>query len=642
MSIWGLSLPRFVLLLTIMLCPSTGLKHAFAQDANAAGRWPDNVTALDQGWSGEQRSWWYTVSQGSRLLPLDWMRALETAGSTDAFLSDANISRLGYLPNPKSRDNPYGLPVGFAVDQDKSRSADLMCDVFPATCDAMTMRKPWIGLNCSACHTNEIVYQNKRIRIDGAATLADFQGLEEDLLAALKKTVEDREKFDRFARKVLANDMTVESREELDAQLLEQIAWQQALADKNAAAVRYGRGRLDAQGHILNKVALLTKQVHPDTVHADAPASYPFIWNTSQQGKIQWNGIANNILKINILGNETDIGALVRNTSEVIGVFAHVETDRSKAWRGYDSSVRVKAMIGLERQLAKLKSPRWPENMLPAIDWEQAARGREHFERFKCESCHKPLAWDDLQSPARETMDPIARQQTDIFLACNTFLHKSKSGNQKGQKIFAFTGDKIRDIEFTRNLLINTTVGTVVGNFDELASGIFEDVSPTEAARGNSFEASGQVEYLPGVTDSFKKDQARQCLTNDHDILAYKARPLNGIWATAPYLHNGSVPTLYDLLLPAKVRNVSTSDTTAEVTGPTRPEVFSVGSRTFDPVHVGFISTVVEGEDNFVFRVRKEGSQEPIPGNYNSGHEYGTGQLSDEQRMELVEYLKTL
>ncbi|MFY0540739.1 hypothetical protein [Nannocystis pusilla] len=37
-------------------------------------------------------------------------------------------------------------------------------------------------------------------------------------------------------------------------------------------------------------------------------------------------------------------------------------------------------------------------------------------------------------------------------------------------------------------------------------------------------------------------------------LQAYKARPLNGIWASSPYLHNGSVPTLHDLLLPAAQR----------------------------------------------------------------------------------------
>ncbi len=209
---------------------------------------PDGVQALDQGWNDEQRSWWYTASQGSRLLPLDWMQALETSGSTEAFLSPANVARLGYLPNPVSVANPLGLPVGFAVDQDKTRSADLMCDTFPAACDALTMRKPWVGLNCSACHTNEIVYQDKRIRVDGASTLADFQAFEEELLASLKATLDDRAKFDRFARKVLKNEISVESRASLESQLREQIAWQQLLADKNSGKVRYGHGRLDAQG----------------------------------------------------------------------------------------------------------------------------------------------------------------------------------------------------------------------------------------------------------------------------------------------------------------------------------------------------------------------------------------------------------
>src|SRR5690625_3270750 len=65
-----------------------------------------------------------------------------------------------------------------------------------------------------------------------------------------------------------------------------------------------------------------------------------------------------------------------------------------------------------------------------------------------------------------------------------------------------------------------------------------------------------------------------------NSLLSYKARPLNGIWATAPYLHNGSVPTLYDLLLPAK-RPDDPED------GEYRPDEFMVGSREFDPIKVG-------------------------------------------------------
>ena len=54
----------------------------------------------------------------------------------------------------------------------------------------------------------------------------------------------------------------------------------------------------------------------------------------------------------------------------------------------------------------------------------------------------------------------------------------------------------------------------------------------------------------------------------------YKGRPLDGIWATAPYLHNGSVANLDDLLKPAAQRASS----------------FTVGNRSFDPVHGGFVT----------------------------------------------------
>jgi hypothetical protein len=101
------------------------------------------------------------------------------------------------------------------------------------------------------------------------------------------------------------------------------------------------------------------------------------------------------------------------------------------------------------------------------------------------------------------------------------------------------------------------------------------------------------------------------------DPLSYKARSLNGIWATAPYLHNGSVPNLWQLLQPVSGRD----------------NVFYVGSYEFDPKHVGFLSTAET--NGFRFDAQ-------LPGNSNAGHEYGTHELTDEQKWELIEYLKTL
>ncbi len=107
-------------------------------------------------------------------------------------------------------------------------------------------------------------------------------------------------------------------------------------------------------------------------------------------------------------------------------------------------------------------------------------------------------------------------------------------------------------------------------------------------------------------------------------IVQYKARPLDGIWATAPYLHNGSVPNLDELLQPAAKRSTS----------------FSIGVRTFDPVRVGYLTNVAVFPK---FNV-KDANGNSIVGNTNAGHEgdeYGTN-LSAEERGQLIEYLKSL
>lgn len=94
---------------------------------------------------------------------------------------------------------------------------------------------------------------------------------------------------------------------------------------------------------------------------------------------------------------------------------------------------------------------------------------------------------------------------------------------------------------------------------------------------------------------------------------------LDGVWARAPYLHNGSVPTLWDLLLPPAGR----------------PRVFHRGHDVVDPRHVGFVSAGPDAE--------REGTRfdTALAGNGNGGHAYGT-ELPEADRWALVEFLKTL
>jgi len=105
----------------------------------------------------------------------------------------------------------------------------------------------------------------------------------------------------------------------------------------------------------------------------------------------------------------------------------------------------------------------------------------------------------------------------------------------------------------------------------------------------------------------------------------YANLPLDGLWLRAPYLHNGSVPTLRDLLDPPA----------------SRPKSFYRGYDVYDPEKVGFKTDVPEenGWQYFRFDTRDDKGNF-IPGNGNYGHEYGTT-LSADQKKQLVEYLKT-
>jgi len=110
--------------------------------------------------------------------------------------------------------------------------------------------------------------------------------------------------------------------------------------------------------------------------------------------------------------------------------------------------------------------------------------------------------------------------------------------------------------------------------------------------------------------------------THFRKTFGYANMPLDGLWLRGPYLHNGSVPSLRDLLEPAAAR----------------PKVFYRGNNLYDPMRVGFVSNVPEEDGKLYFEFDTK-----LPGNSNVGHEgkaYGT-ELSADDKSALVEYLKT-
>jgi hypothetical protein len=552
-------------------------RNAFVATDDPLGESVQKVVYLSQGWTPEQSLDFYFTSQGSQIIPYDWFLALEQADSETLFRDPQNILKFRYLPQQPDRWNPDGLPVGFVGGQGSARK--------------------WLGLTCAACHTNEIRYNNTGYRIDGAPTQGDIGGLLSSMIYAMRKTHDDPAKFQRFAAKVLGRNNTPTGQSVLRAQIAKEIDNREAYNLRNFPGFVANHAppspanftRLDAVGAIVNEVyhhavkapASPTENTSP----ANAPVSYPFIWDTPYQRLEQWIGIAQS-------GGVLDVDSLSRNVGEVIGVFGDLAIPTDPSILGYSSSVKVMELRKLEDDLKTLWSPQWPTDF-PAIDADAAAKGKAIYIRANsCVGCHTLVA--DRTSPRRKIESSMWPDGTDPLTWTNFFNRKGSSGKLQGANVnlIPFT-QKIPATADATMMVTNEVVGTILGSA--------WPAPPDDLAKVRI--GKREVEGAPVRTVA---------------VPMYKARPLNGIWATAPYLHNGSVPNLTELLKPAAQRMDS----------------FTIGTLTFDPVNVGFL-TDAPGFPRL---------ETAAAGSSNIGHEgdeYGTN-LSNDEKKQLIEYLKTL
>ncbi|MFO1323991.1 MAG: di-heme-cytochrome C peroxidase [Burkholderiales bacterium] len=528
-----------------------------AADDAAAPPPPITVISLNQGWTDQTRqSFWFT-SQGSQILPYNYFLALETAASTQRFASAANLAAYRYLPAAVSAANPDGLPIGFMKTVDANTGA------------------AWFGIGCAACHTSQINYQNTGFLIDGAGTLADFNTWFSDLASALNATLQDSAKFGRFATTILGPGYTPAQAQTLQTDLVTKSLAIAERVVRNTPPTPAGFGRLDAFGVIFNEVAGNALGVPANIRPPNAPVSYPFLWTTGQLDLVQWNGFGI---------NAGVVGPLTRNIGEVIGVFGHVDITPA-AFTGYPSTIAVANLGDLEAWVNTLLSPQWPGTYLPPIDVVKAANGQPLYNQY-CASCHTVIDRTNTQQSIAVTMTPVTEVQTDPTMAVNSATRTGQTGILQGYKEFIYLGDVFGPVASAAAILTNSVIGVLINNpFQGIEAAIAEYMSIQNAKTFNPE--------------------------------SYKARPLNGIWATAPFLHNGSVPSLAQLLLPPAQR----------------VKTFYLGSREYDPVNVGFVTTQTTGAYLF---------DTTVAGNSNAGHAYGTDVLTATQRLDLLEYLKTL
>lgn len=548
---------------------------------------------LKQGWTQEQRQEFYHKSQGTRLIPLPWLLALIQKGGTEPFLADANIARFRFIPDPKHKFNEYGLPVGFAVTQ------------VPSMDDPSKMI-PWVGWTCAACHTGQIVSKGKTVQIDGAPSMQNNAAFAKAMLEALGETIADDKKLEAFAKTALGIPApSLQHKEGLKKKILELIdkstmkpaivqaktkcgdpTMKRKYADPNfAPTTNWGFGRLDAIGRTSNTVFA---PMHPCNLDAaDGQVSIPKTWNAWKYNWVQWNAFVEN--------------PLARNLAQALALGADSNT------------VDLTALGWLEEQLHSLQPPHW-EDVFGSVESKLAEEGKALYHKGRpdrpvkgglCAHCHIP--------------EPTLLKDCD------------------GKAEWAVAMIPVKEIGTDETTMTNYTTRL---KKPAPNSGLPNPFQPAIAMAAITSKVIAERLEAQKVTEADRKHLQR-CRTNKWlNAKEYKTPTHEGVWATAPYLHNGSIPNLYLVLSPKEERDK-------------QAKTFCIGhDLTYDSANVGFKLTD-QCPDLFKFDTT-------LRNNWNKGHEFRKAsgcekregqpgengvlgcELSDHERKALVEYLKTL
>ncbi len=636
----------------------------------------DQVRYLNQGWGLERespdRETYYYTPQGTGIhgVRYRWFVNIERPFRQSRVADPDHMRSLNFIVDPvATRGNPDQLPIGFARRYDDTLHDDV------------------VDVTCAACHNGQLNITRDgtttAIRIDGGPALSAFTdatagSFQLELGLSLAETFLNPLKFIRFSGRVLGPDANTLRGKWTLWRNLGSVLVELGSAFRGAYAprlypVQEGFGRTDAIARIGNTV--FGDHMTPANYRTgDAPVSFPYVWNIWKFDWVQYSASVSQPLARNV-GEAMGVGATFRFTDDYGRPIPLSER--------YRTSISFDNLLRIESTLQKLTPPRWPEDILGKIDRAAADRGKALFEQH-CVGCHGPhvasQALREAASPGRLPTDPmwvirwldVKDVGTDPTAADNFFRNRvdlTRTG---------ITFDEVRrllkseyDTEKMRraNLIPalqqeiarRKAAGADAATLDEFARELGEAqedpvtdefiaqqlnaIDLRSVSAGAGLNMLGMIIRERYYTDRHFSPEARACfegfgtLDLPQVVDGYKPRPLEGVWATPPFLHNGSVPNLYELLSPVKERS----------------KRFFVGRREFDPVKVGYVTEPAPGSSSGFWL------DTGIPGNLNTGHEFRAGYrpydeskpaseqyqggaigpyLTPAERMDLVEYLK--
>lgn len=527
---------------------------------------PKSIIWTEQGWSEDERDYWHHLNAGQEFAPLSWLKALDAPDTSFRLTDPAYLRSLGFLDKPVTKHNPEGLPIGFSLK--------------PAEGNGRLM----VGLNCASCHTGQINYKGNAIRIDGASAGYNITQFFIDYNVALAKTMQDSTAWNKFASRVLKQEPGEESALRKEVEEFMRIAqWEnEAYSKLTTKSVDPGHGRMDPFNRIGNEVFGLGLGEQSNYYASDAAVGVPYLWDIARLNWVHYNASFNQRVSRNIL-------QVLGNGGRTF--FLDENGNVKKGPEKWESNFNIERLIETEEGYAALKAPEWPSALLGKVDMQKAKKGKVLFKE-NCAGCHapKPILGSNPSKPDLAVVTvPIEVIGTDPNEAAG-FVSRRYDASK-------LLGKKTPPIDGAAGLELVTS---------EMAKYAYSQLGWTE-------------EQIALANGDDRPNKVRA-------VAAYKARPLDGIWATPPFLHNGSVPNLYELLSPPSERSVT----------------FWLGTYEYDPVKVGYESK--QAPKSFLFDTR-------LSGNLNTGHAFTndaktTGkigrELSQDERFQIIEYLKVI
>jgi mono/diheme cytochrome c family protein len=618
----------------------------------------DRVVYPDQGWGAglesPGRQAYYYTPQGAVIKDMrySWFINLEMPLSYQRFADPEVLRRYGFLVDPETEKNPARLPVGFTKHLDRGLGEELL------------------DITCAACHTGQLnVTRNGRttaVRIDGGSALhaftdANFGHFMPTLVSSMVSTLMNPVKFNRFARGVLGEQYP-RGRGALRVQFVAVLSRLMAMGFNekvhHLVPTEEGYGRTDALTRISNTVFA----EHLDAANyevGNAPVNYPAVWNIWKFDWVQYNASVSQPMARNI-GESMGTGAKYALMNRYGGPLLPEERFRS--------SSLVQNLHAIELRLRTLQPPAWPDSF-GAIDQAKAEEGKRLFAK-RCEHCHGPFnappALKARLAPLKTESDPEWIVRTvctgDIGTDPNTaenFARATVDLTRTGLTAMDLRAVARRPLQMAKErqaLYLTSEIGRMkkepptpesakslaslqatLDGLDTEMEQTLSQIDPRRVPVGAALSYVGTMIRERAYAD-LGFTPAQQA---DHDgfgildlpqvINAYKPRPLAGMWATPPFLHNGSVPTIYDLLSPVEER----------------PKTFRVGSREYDTVKLGLAQPA---SGFWLFDTTKDG-------NHNTGHEFSKAfqdtepyarplnghigpYLTPEERLAIIEHLK--